>query len=395
MTQRYVVYSAKISLAADSAHEIHDVMCANAVANLGEPTVLVYPHQSPGMFACLRPLQIQEPENNFIQFYNVQEYLKTGVVPLPNKLKYWDQKLKIFSRLIYQYFLPVHVFPVTKLLHTRDWNCVKAAVRHQTPVVYERHYFQKQAYEPAIVNSPFLKVAITQSEPIRQSLVEAGMPSEKVNWLHNGFSPAFLNRQPEEAQQWRKQLLKENQRYLAIYSGALYRFKGVDLLIDVAKQLPDCQFAITGGTAEQVESYRQIAQEKGVKNIQFLGWILPRSRLVSLLQAADILLHPHRSGEAANFTNPVKFFQYMASGTPIVATKIPPLIPFQSAPLAAGWCQPDNEQELAQCIEAVLMQYPKKAAGYRSNIDYARQFTWEERAVKIMNHAGLDGDRPP
>ena len=77
----------------------------------------------------------------------------------------------------------------------------------------------------------------------------------------------------------------------------------------------------------------------------------------------------------------------MASGTPIVATQIPPLMPFQSASLAAGWCQPDSEQALAQCIESVLSRYPQKSAGYHSNIDYARQFTWEERAVKIMNYA--------
>ena len=388
MTKCYVVYSSKISLTADSAHEIHDVMCANAVANLGESAILVYPNQSPQIFSCLQPFQAQQPEENFIQFYNIQSSLKTSILPLPRQLKYWDQKLKIFSRLIYQYYLPLQVFPITKIIHTRDWNCAKAAVRHQIPVIYERHYFQKQTYESAIVNSPFLKIAITQSEPIRQSLIQAGMPPEKVVWLHNGFSPAFLNRKPEDAQKWRRKLLEAQKHYLAIYSGALYRFKGVDLLIDAAKRLPNCQFAITGGTTEQVNSYRQMAQEKGVENIQFLGWILPRSRLVSLLQAADVLLHPHRSGEAANFTNPVKFFQYMASGTPIVATKIPPLMPFQSTPLVAEWCQPDSEQALAQCIESALTRYPKKAEGYGSNIDYARQFTWEERAAKIITYAG-------
>ena len=227
MTQRYVVYSSKISLAADSAHEIHDVMCANAVANLGEPTVLVYPNQSSALFSCLQPFQIQQPTERFIQFYNIQTSLETAPLPLPTQLTYWDQKFPLFSRLIYQYYLPFHVFPTTKLIHTRDWNCVKVSVRHQIPVIYEKHYFQKQAYEPAIVNSPFLKIAITQSEPIRQSLIEAGMPSEKVVWLHNGFSPAFLERQPEAAQQWRQQLLNDQRSYLAIYSGALYRFKGV------------------------------------------------------------------------------------------------------------------------------------------------------------------------
>ena len=183
--------------------------------------------------------------------------------------------------------------------------------------------------------------------------------------------------------------MKKDRQHLAIYSGALYRFKGIDLLIEVAQQLPHVQFAITGGTPEQVDYYRQLAREKQVENIDFLGWILPRSRLISLLQSADILVHPHCSGEAANFTNPVKFFQYLASGTPIVATEIPPLLPFKSAPIAAGWCQPDNPTEFAQCLTSILQNYGRKLEGYESNIEYAQQFTWEERAVKIMNYAEL------
>ena len=105
-----------------------------------------------------------------------------------------------------------------------------------------------------------------------------------------------------------------------------------------------------------------------------------------LFRSADVLVHPHRSGEAANFTNPLKFFEYLASGTPIVATEIPPLIPFKSAKIAAGWCQPDNLTEFAQCLNYVRQTYPRKLKGHTENLSFARQFTWEERALKIMNY---------
>lgn len=388
MPKYYVVYSAKISLQADSAHEIHDVMCANAVANLERAAILVYPdlHQNFYPFSLLHPFQTRNPDQNFIEFYNVQEKLEVATLPIPNSLHKLDKKWQIFRKLIYQYYLPFHVFPKTEIIHTRDWNCVKAAVRNGIPTIYEKHYFQNLPYEPDIVGSPYLKIAITQSEPIRQSLIQAGMPSKKVVCLHNGFSPEFTIRQPQVALNWRQGLLPNERQYLAVYSGALYRFKGIDLLIDVAKELPDVQFAITGGTVEQVNKYRQLARDKQVQNIEFLGWILPRSRLISLLQAADILVHPHCSGEAANFTNPVKFFQYMASGTPILTTEIPPLMPFKSAPLAAVWCQPDNPTEFAKYLQYALQIYPRKPEGYTQNIRFSRQFTWEERALKIMNY---------
>jgi glycosyltransferase involved in cell wall biosynthesis len=181
-------------------------------------------------------------------------------------------------------------------------------------------------------------------------------------------------------------LLKNEQKYLVVYSGALYRFKGIDVLIDAAKELPEIQFAITGGTESQVESYRQLAKDKHVKNVKFLGWILPRDRLASLFQAADVLAHPHCAGKAADFTNPVKFFQYMASGTPIAATEIPPLMTFKSSPLVAQWCEPDNPIAFAQCIDRVLKNHPRKLEGYSESIEFARQFSWEERAKKIMSY---------
>ena len=387
--QYYIVYSSKISLQPNSAHEIHDVQCANAVANLRYPTVLVYPdhrNTSSHPWEWIAPFRPKKADDDFVDFYNTQDRLKVARLPTPWLISRIKQRWANTSTLVSKYYFPVHILPFTKIVHTRDWNFVKVSVKHGVPTIYEKHYYQEKPFEPEIAHSPFLKVVITQSEPIRQSLIQAGMPSEKVIWLHNGFGQAFLQRQQQEAEEWRRELLQDLRQHLVVYSGALYRFKGIDMLIDVAKQLPHIQFAITGGKEEQVAAYRQQAKDKQVENINFLGWILPRSRLVSLLQAADILAHPHCAGEAANFTNPVKFFQYMASGTPIVATEIPPLIPFKSSPMIAAWCEPDNPTAFAQCIEQVIKTYPRKIEGYSESIDFARQFTWEERATEIMSY---------
>lgn len=389
-----IFYSNQICKKPDSAHEIHDVMCANAAANLGISTVLTYPETSQDFLlsSFFSPFKPQQPERDFVEFFNVQESLKVAILPVPRLFKSLNIKLINSGNLIYKYYLPFHVFPMAKVIYTRNWSCVKAAVQYKIPTIYEKHYFQKIPFEPEIVNSRFFKISITQSEPIRESLIKAGMPPEKVVWMHNGFSPSFLERQLEEAQVWRNELLDNGHKHLVVYSGALYPYKGVNLLIDVAKQLPQIQFALTGGTEKQVEGYRQQAREKQVENMNFLGWILPRSRLISLLQAADILAHPHCSGREANFTNPVKFFQYMASGTPIVATEIPPLIPFKSSPMAAAWCPPDNPTAFAQCIAQVLQIYPRKIEGYGQNMEFSRQFSWEERSAKILNYVNYTWD---
>lgn len=376
MEKNYLVYTSHLSMKPDSAHEIHDVMCANAAKNLGYSSVFTYPNFAPSSTTkqWLSPATPQSPTQAFKEFYNVDNDLKIIPLPIPKFLEKSKNKIINSYRLIYQYYLPFQILPKAKIVHTRDWSCVKAAVKKKINVIFERHYFQEKAMEPEITNSPYLKIAVTQSDLIKKSLIESGMPEHKIFSLHNGFGQSFLIREPEAAQEWRNRLLK-NRQQLVIYSGALYSFKGIDVLIDAAKNLPNVQFAVTGGTTEQVEHYRQSAKDKQVDNIDFLGWILPRSSLVSLLQAADILAHPHCSGHSASFTNPVKFFQYIAVGVPIVATEIEPLMEFKQSPIIGGWCEPDHPVKFAECIKKVLQQYPRKVEGYAENISFAQQFT--------------------
>lgn len=373
----------------DTAHEIHDVLCASASASLGYSTVLAYPDRSKSVLnpiELIYPFRPKQPDTKFREFYNPHKKLKIAPLPMSWPIDKIPGKFTNSSTIATKYYLPFHILNQTKIIHTRDWNFAKAAVKREIPVIYERHYFQEQQFEPEIVHSRFFQVAITQSEPIRESLIQKGMPSEKVFWLYNGFEQSFLVRQPEAAAEWRRELLANGRKYLVVYSGALYRFKGIDLLIEVAKKLPDIQFAITGGQDSQVQAYQQVASDRQVENINFLGWILPRERLVSLLQAADVLAHPHCSGKEANFTNPVKFFQYMAAGTPIAVTEIPPLMLFKDSPLVASWCIPDNPDEFAECIQRILITYPRRIEGYTDSIDFARQFSWEDRANKILSY---------
>ncbi len=373
----------------NSAHEIHDVLCANAAANCGYKTLLAYPTHDidwSNLARWLFPSRPQVPDRHFTEFYNVDSALRVARLPMPHRLPHPLNAWLDDNTLACKYYLPVHLKAKTGLVHTRNWNFVKASVKLGLPVVYERHYFQTQPFEPEIVNHPAFQVAITQSPLTLKSLIEHGMPPEKAVWMHNGFSPSFLQRQPEAAAAWRTQLLKGDRQQLVLYSGALYPFKGIDVLIDAAVMLPHVQFALTGGTPEQVDEYQSKAQHLGADNVTFLGWIHPRDRLISLFQAADVLAHPHRSGKSADFTNPVKFFQYLASGTPIAATTIPPLQEFQETPLAMQWCPPDDATAFAQCLQRMMTVFPRKIEGYAQNSDFAHQFTWENRIRAILTH---------
>ncbi|MEG3923951.1 glycosyltransferase family 4 protein [Microcoleus sp. T3_D1] len=388
MPKYYVFFTRNILPQPNVASLVQVAHSANAAANLGYPAVLVYLRK--GWSALnpvdlLFPFQPRKPDEKLATIYNIQDKLKVADLPMPWPIDLLDSKWTSSSTIVSKYYLPIHLVKSTKIVHTRDWNFVKAAVKNGIPAIYEQHHHEDKNFEPEILRNPLFQIAVTVADTVRDSMILNGMPPEKVITLHNGFNHLFLARQTEAAQNWRKQLLEDDRQHLAVYAGGLYPFKGVDMLVDVAKELPLVQFAIAGGDSSQVTAYQQLAKSKQVNNIKFLGY-LPQNQLASLLQAADVLTHPHCLTEAATFTSPLKFFDYMASGTPIVATEIASLMEFKSGNIAATWCEPDNPHHFAQSIQACLTKYPRKVEGYAETLNFVKQFSWENRIQKIMGY---------
>jgi glycosyltransferase involved in cell wall biosynthesis len=389
MAEKYYVFFTRSTLpSVDKAHLVHDVHSANAAANLGYPTVLVYLKDALSSYNPLdwiQPFHPKSPHPALVEFYNIQDRLKTVDLAMPwpfgkGKGGKWTSR----STLVSKYYFPIHIFAKTGILHTLDWNLVKVAIQHQIPVIYEREHFQSNPYDLEIVQSPYFQVAVTVADPIRQDMIKNGMPPDKIIQLPLGYNQAFLARHSAAAQ-WRQDLLGRSFRHLVVYSGGLYSFKGVDLLLEVAQSFPDVKFAFAGGDSAQVDQYRGKVRALGLQNAEFLGY-LPHGRLPGLLQAADALAHPHLSGEASTFTSPLKLFDYLASGTPIVASRIAALEngPFDA--LIDAWCEPDQPQAFANGLRQILTTKPRPAQGFVRDPHTIRQFSWEARIEAILEH---------
>jgi len=387
MSKHYIFFTRKVlpQPLADLVQVTHN---ANAAANLGYAAVLIYLQK--GLKAAnpidwLYPFRPREPEAEIAKFYNMQEKLKVVPLSMPWPIDRWDNKITNSSTVVSKYYFPYHILPQTQIVHTRDWNFVKVAIARGIPAIYEHHHHENKRFEPEVANHPLLQVAVTVADSVRDSMIANGMPADKTVKIHNGFNRLFLERHPAQAAEWRQKLLTSDRSHLVVYSGGLHKFKGVDLLVDVAQQLPKVQFVFAGGNAEQVANYQQLAQAKNVQNTTFLGH-LSQDNLPSLLQAADVLAHPHCANEEATFTSPLKLFDYMASGTAIAATEILPLKEFQQANIAAGWCEPDNPTAFAKCLQQVLINYPRKVAGYSEEMEFVQQFSCENRIQTILSY---------
>jgi glycosyltransferase involved in cell wall biosynthesis len=108
---------------------------------------------------------------------------------------------------------------------------------------------------------------------------------------------------------------------VALYTGTFEAYQGLDLLFAAAQHViaarPDARFVLAGGRSDQIEAARQQVGG-GVRDAVIFAGQRPSEEIPAFLDAADVLVSPRSSGT----NTPLKIYQYLRSGRPIVATRL-------------------------------------------------------------------------
>lgn len=178
------------------------------------------------------------------------------------------------------------------------------------------------------------------------------------------------------------------------YVGQLYPWKGAGLLIDAATMLPGVKIVVIGGLPAgrngvpdpQVAELGRRADDVGVgARIQFRGYV-PYGGVAEALRGAAVAVLPLPDEPVARyFTSPLKLFDYMAAGVPIVASDLPSLREVLRHGENALLVPPDDAGALAQAIERLLAD-PGLAARLAARAQHdAAGYTWDARAARLID----------
>lgn len=152
----------------------------------------------------------------------------------------------------------------------------------------------------------------------------------------------------------------------ALYAGSVDFRVDTELLADVARLLPDWEFAVAGpveATAERVL--------RGVANIELLG-TRPPSDVPLLVAEAAVCLMPYRTSAYTDNLVPVKLVEYLAAGRPVVATPIRAARELSDVvALASG------APAFAEAIERAAREDSDGARAAR--VAHAAEHSWERR----------------
>jgi len=135
---------------------------------------------------------------------------------------------------------------------------------------------------------------------------------------------------------------------VVLYSGNLAPYQGVDLLVEAAGRVKGAQFVFMGGERHEIEAMRARSVWAGASERCVFAGKRPPAELSAFLALADVVVSPRRQGG----NTPFKVYTYMASGRPLVATRIPTHTQLLDDTLA--FLVEPSPEGLARGIEAAL-----------------------------------------
>lgn len=162
---------------------------------------------------------------------------------------------------------------------------------------------------------------VANSNAVKQTVIAAGTPAEKITVVYNGLDSARLIPRVTSRGEILSLLglrLDENRRFVSIVANMRHEVKDYPMLLRAARRVVDAEpeaAFLLAGEGELTDSLRALAAELGVEqSTYFLGRC---ERVAELLNVSEICV---LSSKAEGFSNSI--LEYMAAGRPVVVTNV-------------------------------------------------------------------------
>jgi glycosyltransferase involved in cell wall biosynthesis len=173
---------------------------------------------------------------------------------------------------------------------------------------------------------------------------------------------------------------------LVAYAGHLYPWKGVETLLGALAAAPGLRGRVIGGHPSEPDlaRLRQFAANLGLgERVEFTGMKAP-GEVAALLREADMLVLPNRATSvSASYTSPLKLFEYLAAGRPIVASDLPALREILRDRENAWLVPPDDTAALAAALETLARDKGLAVRLAKTAFDSAAAYSWDARAERL------------
>jgi len=337
-----------------------------------------------------RGLIASDGTTSLFEYYGICEPFPVRLLPIP----YWRRfgvGLGVVSSI---WFAVVAVRAAKKMepdfVYTRDIYTAWVASRKGLPILFEEHGPPKRRIHAWMRRRVFRSRSTLGIVFISKALEEHYRTTGLLSDTNVRTVVAYDAARISEIRPVRGPAEGGDHKFVIGYVGSVLPGRGVELIISVARRLPQHVFRIIGGSLEQV----QRLSEPIPSNVECSGFIEPGNVSASY-DEIDVLLMPYQTNTmthggdvSTKWMSPLKMFEYMASGVPLIASDIPVLREVLEPDHNCLMVSPMDVRAWTQAIQR-LVSNPELRASLAENAvsDVREKYNWRVRAQIVLGSA--------
>jgi glycosyltransferase involved in cell wall biosynthesis len=223
----------------------------------------------------------------------------------------------------------------------------------------------------------FSDQVITVTELWRQTLIERGIPADKIIVVMNLPDESIFGEGPAPATR------QDGDPLTVIYHGTITHRYGLDLLLHAfarARQRQPLRLIIHG-RGEYLDEVRQLVDQLGLaEDVRLSTQSLPTDALPELIRSADIGVVPYRSDVFTDGILPTKLMEYATLGVPSIASRTKAVTTYFTDDMVR-LVEPGSVEALADALSELAADPERRSALAHNALRFAQEHRWESQAV--------------
>lgn len=332
-------------------------------------------------------------------YYNIRPVFEIKKIPIIDLIpldKIFGRLANFIESISFSAFVLYRLYKVGStsiIIYSRDQFTLWFLSFSNYPFVYEIHsfpgkpFFYKRIWERA-------DKIITITAALKNKIIESGIRADKIMVAHDAVDLSAFNTVSANKEELKMELGLPRD-FLVGYVGrfkTLGMEKGIATMIEALPLLDkDVKMVFVGGEEHEIKDYKALAGRFNVLPQCIFVSYQSYAKVIKYIKVMDALVIPFPNRpHYAFYASPLKLFEYMASGRPIIASNLPALREVLNDKNALFF-HPELATDLARAIK---MLKSSQMLGYHLSqqaLADVKKYTWRERANNILSFVKIDG----
>lgn len=227
-------------------------------------------------------------------------------------------------------------------------------------------------FDKVLCQTPFMKKWVDEIGAVNSDVIPQGVDASIMKPL------------PPDLELQKKLGIREEDKVI-MYLGTTYSFSGLDEIISkvssISKEIPEFKLLVVGGGPD-LPIFKQQAKQLGVENKIIFTGIVPYLGVLRYCSLAKLFINPFRINEITDRLSPVKIFDLLSCGKPVIATPLQGLL--HDFPADSGVLIYSQVEEFDKKIISLLKQNSLEQMGKRGREYVEKNYTWTKVTERIL-----------